>query len=122
MNYKTEELATVASQTALLNKFKSAMDGLFDNPENNPNVTLANRANNEWIIIGHSLGGIVGRLLYPKLREAGYNIVAVTSIGGPSQGVAAVDVDTVLIKREINRIKTNLKKRRTMNGLSWLLF
>jgi|GEM_PF-1120725 pimeloyl-ACP methyl ester carboxylesterase len=110
LNYKTEELATVASQTALLNKFKSAMDGLFDNPENNPNVTLANRANNEWIIIGHSLGGIVGRLLYPKLREAGYNIVAVTSIGGPSQGVAAVDVDTVLIKREINRIKTNFKK------------
>tara|TARA_R110002124_G_scaffold252177_3_gene417421 strand:- start:1118 stop:2635 length:1518 start_codon:yes stop_codon:yes gene_type:complete len=109
LDYKTEELATEQSQGILLNEFIKRMDAILGDPSDDMSVTLSNRANNEWIIVGHSLGGIVGRLLYPKLRQAGFNVVAVTSIGGPSQGAAAADVDTLLIENQINRIKDNFK-------------
>jgi pimeloyl-ACP methyl ester carboxylesterase len=96
LDYETMELATPNSQAELLIKFTDSMK------------EKGNPSQDQWIIIGHSLGGIVARLLYPKFRQFGYNIVAVISVGGPSQGASATDVDKEYISQTISRIKSKI--------------
>ncbi len=92
-NYLAEELATDESRALMLSRFISQMD------------SKGNRSDDKWILIGHSLGGIVSRELYPAFRAFGFNIVAVISVGGPLQGAAATNVDTMYIRSEFNRLK-----------------
>jgi len=96
LDYETLELKTAQSQALLLARFDQILK------------TKGNKTNDEWILIGHSLGGIVGRMLYPSLKSLGYNVVAVVSIGGPSQGAEATNVSTEDINSSINRIKNNI--------------
>jgi len=91
-NYRSEELVLDATREQMFSRFVGQMlqKGNFSD---------------EWILVGHSLGGLVSRVLYPEFKSFGFNITSIVSIGGPSQGVAATNVDTVLIRSELNRIK-----------------
>lgn len=95
LDYETMELKNPSSQALLLSKFIGQMESVGSKDD-------------EWIIVGHSLGGIVGRILYPQFRALGYNIVAVTSVGGPSQGAAATNVSKSTITQNITRIKDKI--------------
>lgn len=96
LDYETLELETPQSQALLLARFDQILK------------TKGSKTNDEWIIIGHSLGGIVGRALYPSLRGLGYNVVAVVSIAGPSQGAEATNVDKALISSTIDRMQDKI--------------
>jgi pimeloyl-ACP methyl ester carboxylesterase len=98
LQYETEELSTKESQKELLDRFAQQMRA------------VGNPASDEWILIGHSLGGIVSRLLYPAFRNIGFNVKAVVSVGGPLQGARATDVNLRYINSEFNRLKREFKK------------
>jgi hypothetical protein len=104
LGYETEELLTEQAREKLLGDFISEM---LDGGKRS--------LNDNWVIISHSLGGLVARDLYPKLKAYGFNIVAVVSIGGPSQGTLATNPDQDYIDRRLtdmgDRIGAALDKK-----------
>jgi pimeloyl-ACP methyl ester carboxylesterase len=108
-NYDSKELLSENSQAAMFARFVSQMD------------QKGNRISDEWILIGHSLGGIVSRVLYPSFRSYSFNVVAVVSIGGPLQGAYATDVDKAYMKSEFDRLKAEFKLA-TDNEHPWITF
>lgn len=98
LDYETEELRT-ENQTALVQKFVSKM--LSDKSRSK---------SDKWILIGHSLGGIIARELYPAFKQYGFNVVAVVSVGGPSQGAMATDVDKDFVDKTISDMKDVMNK------------
>ena len=124
LGYETEDLLTEQDLELLLGKFISEMLG----DEIKPGIYERSR-NDNWIIISHSLGGLVARDLYPKLKQAGFNIVAVVSVGGPSQGTLATNPDQSSIDNRLtimrNKIDAALKKEISTVGsalkyLDWM--
>lgn len=82
ISYETSKLGSKESQAALLNSIGLKMN------------TMA--ATGEWIIVGHSLGGILARVAYNYLKLspafAHLNITAITTVGTPSQGANSAHV------------------------------
>jgi hypothetical protein len=121
LDYKTLELKNSFTITKMVGRFIAKMDSM------GKKLTPSgySRSNDQWIIIGHSLGGIVARRLYPELKKAGYNIVAVVSVGGPSQGAPATEVDTATIRKRLETMKNTFteayKYRRSWIELGVLL-
>ncbi|MBO6523686.1 MAG: hypothetical protein JJ971_07680 [Balneolaceae bacterium] len=97
LSYETPDLIGDQNRLQLLQRFISDMSA------------KGNPALDQWIIVAHSLGGIVARQLYPSLRAAGFNVVAVVSVGGPVQGAPATDVDTTFINGRLTLMKTRIK-------------
>lgn len=65
--------------------FTSIINDLVDVIDDN------NNPGDEWVIVGHSLGGLLSRMALPCL--AAYNIKSVVTIGTPFQGAPAATVD-----------------------------
>jgi len=100
LSYKTMDLETEASREALLGKFISDIIGdPIDDREKSDN----------WILVGHSLGGLVSRDLYPALRTNNFNIVAVISVGGPSQGAMAANPNTTYIETRLTTMRNSIE-------------
>jgi pimeloyl-ACP methyl ester carboxylesterase len=95
-NYRSEELIDDFSREQMFTRFVGQM-------------LQKGTLTDEWILLGHSLGGLVSRVLYPEFRNFGFNVTSIISIGGPSQGAAATDVDTTLIRSELNRLRDDFR-------------
>jgi len=99
-----EELldATAIDDTVFFGyKFQNIEEGLT--PQQQFDIILANLHStvqdhnsdgDKWIIIGHSLGGLLARIAEPTLLANGINIVSILTIGSPHQGAPAVNVTT----------------------------
>ncbi|MEO9884943.1 MAG: hypothetical protein ABJR05_12090 [Balneola sp.] len=98
LGYETEELLTEQAREKLLGDFISEM---LDGGKRS--------LNDNWIIISHSLGGLVARDLYPALKATGFNIVAVVSIGGPSQGTLATNPNQTFIDERLTTMRNKIK-------------
>ncbi|MCH2450694.1 MAG: GPI inositol-deacylase [Gracilimonas sp.] len=97
LNYETTDLMTATSRANLLSNFINSLQAKGD------------PVNDQWILIGHSLGGLVARDLYPSLRAYNFNIVAAISVGGPSQGAMATNVDKGQISYRLNLMKQRIE-------------
>lgn len=97
LSYETMDIKSQASLDHLVGKFIKDMKEKGD------------PAKDEWILIGHSLGGLVAREIYPSLKINEFNIVAVISIGGPSQGTMATDVDTSYINSRLKLMQDRIE-------------
>jgi pimeloyl-ACP methyl ester carboxylesterase len=80
INYDLEDLESASSQAALIASIAGEMNNL--SPTGN------------WVIVGHSLGGIIARAGYPSLQAAlpQANIKAILNVGSPHQGARAAHV------------------------------
>lgn len=97
LSYETSDLIGDQSRLQLLQRFISDMSA------------KGNPVTDQWIIVAHSLGGIVARELYPNFRAAGFNIVAIVSVGGPVQGTSATDVNTSFISQRLDDMKEKIE-------------
>jgi len=98
LGYETEDLLTEQDREDLLEEFISEM---LDGGKRS--------LNDNWIIISHSLGGLVARDLYPALKKARFNVVAVVSIGGPSQGTLATNPNRTFIDERLTTMRNKIK-------------
>ncbi len=58
-------------------------------------ILTRNTLGDKWLIIGHSLGGILARTIEPTLRiNSNFDLVGILTIGTPHQGAPAADVTT----------------------------
>ncbi|TNE70520.1 hypothetical protein EP331_11925, partial [bacterium] len=91
-DYSATELSSNTEKIALLNRMG--------------NLMKTKSPNGEWIIVGHSLGGIVARAAYHFLKTTApyntLNIKAITTIGTPSQGANAAHVSMTATPGFIN--------------------
>lgn len=108
-NYKSEELNTLSGRQAMFERFVRQMDEVIDNVDTPNSSKWIKREANEWVLISHSLGGIVSRVLYPNFKQQRFNVTGIVNIAGPVQGTAATNVDTDVIKNEIKRLKDDYK-------------
>jgi len=58
------------------------LNNTFVLPVINSNVA----GTDKWIIIGHSLGGMIARFIEPMLSQANINVVGILTLGTPHQG------------------------------------
>jgi hypothetical protein len=67
--------------------------------------------NDRWILIGHSLGGLVARSIYPRFKSSlKLNMVAVISIAGPMQGAGATEVTSSDVDRRLSDMEEKISK------------
>ena len=98
LSYDTKELKEENLPT-LIGRFVNEMSSLG-----------YSKSNDQWILIGHSLGGILAREFYPTLRDFDFNVTAVISIGGPSQGARATGVKRRNIELRLDTMKEKMEE------------
>lgn len=84
ISYQTGELATPAGQAAVIQRIATEM--ALKDPA----------ATGRWVLVGHSMGGLVARAGYHSLKTTPstqmYNILGVLTVGAPHQGARASHV------------------------------
>lgn len=92
LEYKTSELESDATRERMVKRFIE--DDILVN---------GRTPNDQYVLIGHSLGALVARRIYPALQEY-INIEAVISVAGPSQGAMAATVNRTAVNKRIERM------------------
>ncbi|MEX2603166.1 MAG: alpha/beta hydrolase, partial [Gracilimonas sp.] len=84
VSYQTSELKTSTGQQQVISRIVSKM--VQKDPTGSAN----------WILVGHSMGGLVARAGYDKIKNNSstqhFNIKAVITVGAPNQGARATAV------------------------------
>lgn len=84
LNYDTDDLTSAAGQASLIQQIATKMG------QQDPS------GSGDWIIVGHSMGGLVARAGYHELvnnpATAHFNIKAILTVGTPHQGSRATHV------------------------------
>ncbi|MBO6795211.1 MAG: hypothetical protein JJ895_14995 [Balneolaceae bacterium] len=114
LSYETGELES-DNRLSLLNKFIDQIKNKTCTPSSNGDCTFEepNLQTDQFILIGHSLGGLVARVLYPALvnhpinPSNNVNVVGVISIGSPMQGTGAANVTT----DDVSAVFTSLENK-----------
>jgi hypothetical protein len=116
LSYETSELET-ANLPSLLFKFINQISNNTCIKSGSACVGyVPDFQNDNFVLIGHSLGGLVARRLYPELKNSpistnfDLNVIGVINIGGPMQGSGAVEVTASDISASFNTLQTTLTK------------
>ncbi len=114
LSYETSELDANNLSNLLLEFHNQIATGTCINSNGNCISYSPNYQNDRFVLIGHSLGGLVARRLYPALKVSPFpdiddlNIVGVVNIGGPVQGSGAVEVQAEEISASFNYLQSIL--------------
>lgn len=66
--------------------------------------------NDKWIIVGHSLGGLVARGTEKSIFDANYHLKGIITLGTPHQGapVAAMVSNTTYVQNIVNTVRNDI--------------
>lgn len=114
LNYETSELNEDNLENLLLDFHNQIITGTCIKINNSCDSYSPNYQNDKYVLIGHSLGGLVARRLYPALKVSPFpdiddlNIVGVINIGGPMQGSSAVASTSDDVTEIFSHLETTL--------------
>lgn len=125
LSYETGDL-NEENLPALLDKFiNQIQSGTCIRDGGNCVPYIPNFQDDKFVLIGHSLGGIVSRVLYSELRDSpissslDMDIVGVINIGGPVQGSGAVETTPQDVTNTFSILEEKLNE--AWDNQSWLI-